>query len=191
VARPKSEDRRASLLAAARTVFAEHGLAAPTSLIASTAGVSDGSLFTYFKTKDELLNVLYRELRLELSDFVLAAYPRKAGVRERFEHVFRSYVTWGVENPPSRKVMRQLYLSKAITPELRAEISPVVAEVARLKADAAEQKKLADIPADLAAQTLKALAEMTMDLVEQHPEAPDTYLALGFQMLWGAFAKKA
>jgi AcrR family transcriptional regulator len=47
MARPRSEDRRASLLDAATKEFAEHGLSAPTSLISKIAGVSEGSFFTY------------------------------------------------------------------------------------------------------------------------------------------------
>ena len=47
----KSEDRRAALLDAAAKVFAERGLAAPTALVSKTAGVSEGSFFTSFKTK--------------------------------------------------------------------------------------------------------------------------------------------
>ena len=65
MARPKSEDKRNAILDAATRVFAERGLAAaPTSEISRRAGVADGTLFTYFKTKDDLINALYREIKL-------------------------------------------------------------------------------------------------------------------------------
>lgn len=66
MARPKSEDKYNALLTAAITVCSVLGLEAPTSKIARTAGVAEGTLFTYFKTKDELLNQLYLELKKEM-----------------------------------------------------------------------------------------------------------------------------
>ena len=48
---------------AATRVIVTEGLRAPTATIAREAGVSSGSLFTYFDTKAELLNQLYLELK--------------------------------------------------------------------------------------------------------------------------------
>lgn len=190
MARPKSEDRRAALLTAATKVFAEQGMAAPTSLISSTAGVSEGSFFTYFKTKDDLINALYRDLRLDLADAVMAGFPRRAPIRDRLQHVFSRYVAWGAENPVSRKALKQTFMSNAVTPQTRAEGSALFAEVDRMQEEAAEQRKLQALPPEVAAQTLKALAEMTMDLIEKQPEQADRYQALGFQMLWAALTSK-
>src|SRR5215475_13222735 len=116
MARPLSENRRAALLDAATKIFAEHGLSAPTSLISKTAGVSEGSLFTYFKTKDELINALYREIRLDLASAVISDFPRRAGIRERLEHVWMRWVSWGAENPVTRRALKHVSMARAITP---------------------------------------------------------------------------
>jgi AcrR family transcriptional regulator len=189
VARPRSEDRRASLLDAATKVFAEHGLSAPTSLISKTAEVSEGSFFTYFKTKDELINALYREIRLDLASAVMNDFPRKAGVRDRLEHVWTRYVSWGVANPVARKALKHVSMSRVITPAVRAEGGLLFAEVERLQQDAVEQRRL-KLPPVMASQALKALAEMTMDLIEGLPEQAEEFRSSGFQMLWGALTSK-
>ncbi len=96
MARPKSEDKRNAILDAATRVFAECGLtAAPTSEISKEAGVAEGTLFTYFKTKDDLMNALYREIKLELADAMMSGFPRKKSVRTRLQHVWDGYVNWG------------------------------------------------------------------------------------------------
>ena len=65
MARLKSEEKRNAILAAATRLFAERGLAAAlTSEISRLAGIAEGTLFTYFGTKDELINSLYREGKL-------------------------------------------------------------------------------------------------------------------------------
>jgi hypothetical protein len=56
MARSKSDDRRSAIMSAAIRVIASQGLGAATATIAKEAGVSNGSLFTYFETKADLLN---------------------------------------------------------------------------------------------------------------------------------------
>jgi AcrR family transcriptional regulator len=63
MARPKSDDKRSAIVSAAIRVIAGEGLGAATATIAKEAGVSNGSLFTYFETKADLLNRLYVELK--------------------------------------------------------------------------------------------------------------------------------
>src|ERR1700674_5524220 len=99
MAKPKSEDKRNATLSAATQVFAERGLGAPTAAISSAAGIAEGSLFTYFKTKDELINALYREIKLDLADAMMSGFPRKQSVRHRLQYVWDRYVEWGVANP--------------------------------------------------------------------------------------------
>lgn len=54
MARPRSEDKRQTILRAAIQLFAEEGLNAPTARIAKLAGVAEGTVFTYFTNKDGL-----------------------------------------------------------------------------------------------------------------------------------------
>ncbi|MGB8810289.1 MAG: helix-turn-helix domain-containing protein, partial [Acinetobacter calcoaceticus] len=56
MARPRSEDKRNAILSAAIETLAELGERASTSKIAKVAGVAEGTLFTYFSSKEELLN---------------------------------------------------------------------------------------------------------------------------------------
>lgn len=189
MARPKSDDRRAALLDAAIEVFAERGLAAPTAEISKRAKVSEGSLFTYFKTKDELVRALYADLRHQLADAVMVGFPRRAGLRERLEHIWNGYVTWGAQQRSARRALRLITMSPFITPEVRAETINLFAEVDRLHADARDQKRMKDLPPRMSGAVLKALAEMTMDLVEQEPEKLVELRAAGFELLWSALAR--
>src|ERR1700761_6922398 len=120
MARPKSDDKRNAILTAATQVVAEQGLGAPTARIAKVAGVAEGTLFTYFASKDELLNRLYLELKLELSDAMLRVGVGANSTRTRLQHAWQHYIRWGVSFPEKRKVLAQLGLSDRITPEVKA-----------------------------------------------------------------------
>jgi AcrR family transcriptional regulator len=66
------------MLTGATRAFAERGLrAAPKSEISKRAGVAEGTLFTYFRTKDDLVNALSREIKLELADALMSGFPER------------------------------------------------------------------------------------------------------------------
>ena len=76
--RPRSDEKRIALLEAATRIIVTQGLSAPTAGIAKEAGVPNGSLFTYFETKTELLNQLYLELKGEMAATALKGLPARA-----------------------------------------------------------------------------------------------------------------
>ena len=161
MARPKSEDKRNAILDAATRVFAERGLtAAPTSEISKQAGVAEGTLFTYFKTKDDLINALYREIKLELADAMMSGFPRKQSVRTRLRHVWDGYVNWGVTNSEQRKALAQLQVSGMLSKEsIEAGSAPFV-EMQNMIRNAIGQHILrVDVPIELIPKMLAALAE--------------------------------
>src|ERR1700680_286115 len=164
MARPKSEDKRNAVLDAATRVFAERGLtAAPTSEISKQAGVAEGTLFTYFKTKDDLMNALYREIKLELADAMMSGFPRRKSVRTRLQHVWDGYVNWGVANREKRRVLAQLQVSGMLLKEsIEAGSAPFV-EMQNMIRDAVERHILrADLPSELMSRTMGGLGEGAM-----------------------------
>jgi len=192
VARPKSEDKRNAILDAATRVFAERGLtAAPTSEISKEAGVAEGTLFTYFKTKDDLMNALYREIKLELADAMMSGFPRKKSVRTRLQHVWDGYVNWGVTNSEQRKVLAQLLVSGVLSKEsIEAGSAPFV-EMQNMIRNAMGQHILrADLPTELISKVMGALAEATMDLMVSKPAMAKKYRDGGFEIYWAGIARK-
>jgi len=191
VARPKSEDKRNAILDAATRLFAERGLtAAPTSEISKQAGVAEGTLFTYFKTKDDLINALYREIKLELADALMSDFPRKRNVRTRLRHVWDRYVHWGVANPEQRKVLAQLCWSDVLTKEAKDAGSAPFVEVQTMIREAMEGRVFRDdLPVELVSKSLGALAEATMDLTALHPTKANEYRDSGFEMFWSGITK--
>jgi AcrR family transcriptional regulator len=190
MAKPKSEDKRNAILSAAIRIFAERGLGAPTAAITSAAGIAEGSLFTYFKTKDELINALYRELKLELADAMMSSFPRKQSVRHRLEHVWNGYVHWGVAHPEQQKVLKQIQVWGGLTQESKQAGSAPFTEMQRMTEDAVSQRIYKDIPQTLIGATLVALAEMTMDFMVREPERAEMYRTAGFEMLWAGITRR-
>jgi TetR/AcrR family fatty acid metabolism transcriptional regulator len=79
MARPRTEDKRKRILQAAVKVFARKGyFAARVSEIARKAGVADGTIYLYFKGKEDILVRLFDEVMAEQSEEMgraIAALP--------------------------------------------------------------------------------------------------------------------
>src|ERR1700727_1398760 len=163
MARPKSEDKRNAILDAATRLFAERGLTpAPTSEISRLAGVAEGTLFTYFKTKDDLINALYREIKLELADAMMSEFPRRAGIRDRLQHVWDHYLAWGIKNPSQQKVLQQMTVWGGLTMESKhAGVAPFL-EIEKMAETAVAQHVFVDRPLPFIAATISALVDTAM-----------------------------
>ena len=120
MARVRSPEKRSAILAAAVHEIAKSGLGAPTALIARSAEVATGTLFTYFASKEQLLNELYFELKIEVYARINANFPHGASLERRARHVWSTFLHWAIDFPEKRKASVQLNVSDLITPETRA-----------------------------------------------------------------------
>ena len=186
MARPKSDDKRNAILAAATEVVAEQGLAAPTAKIAKLAGVAEGSLFTYFATKEELLNQLYLELKSDLREAMLSALPQAATARNKLSHAWQQYVHWGVNFPKKRQVLAQLGVSERISAQIKAEGNRAFTEINALLEESIAAGALRERPAAFAGALMGALAEATMDFMAKDPAQAEDYASSGFEAFWNA-----
>src|SRR6266508_5619818 len=94
-------DKRERILGAAERIFARRGFFhARVSEIAREAGVADGTIYLYFKSKDELLISLF-ESRMERVTTALAAVVEEAGPapRDRLIAFLHTYVALVADNP--------------------------------------------------------------------------------------------
>jgi TetR/AcrR family fatty acid metabolism transcriptional regulator len=108
----KRSDKRERILDGALKAFAKKGFYnTKVSEIASEAGVADGTIYLYFKNKDDLLISLFEDrmewiidrLKTELSDM-------EGGAVAKFRHMVTIHCRLAVENPE---------LAEFITVELR------------------------------------------------------------------------
>ncbi len=103
---------------------------APTAAIAKEAGVSNGSLFTYFETKADLLNQLYLQIKAEAAEAASGGLSAKGDIRKRAQQSWARSLEWAMEFPQKRRVLVLLAVSDDVTQASKAEGHRIMAGVA-------------------------------------------------------------
>jgi AcrR family transcriptional regulator len=190
MARPKTLERRNAILDAASETIALRGVSASTAAIANKTGVSEGTIFTYFPTKDELLNALYRELKFEISDLLMSGFPRRASVRHRIQHIWNRYVEWGSANFSKFQALQQLTIWSGLTDEAKAAGIQQFENIRQIYADAMAQHLWRPLSEEHVGLTMTALSEMTINIIRKYPAEAIPYRETGFALFWGALRKE-
>ncbi len=183
MARPKSDSKRKAILEAAIEQFAERGIGhTPTSAISAAAGVAEGTLFTYFKTKDELINELYRAMRKEI-DAEMGEYPFAGDAYSRLRYVWDRYLNLAMRFPKRLKVLQQLRVSGRLLKDAEAPNLTIV-ELLHTTREVAEQGGIPHATAEFLVLMFRAQAEATVEFIGAHKELESESRELGFKLVW-------
>ncbi|QNB05862.1 TetR/AcrR family transcriptional regulator [Herbaspirillum frisingense] len=189
MSRPRSLDKRQAIFDATLKLIAECGLSGiRTSAISKTASIAEGTLFTYFKTKEDLVRALYVDLKHEMVDVLVSRLPHHASTREQIRYLWNAYIDWGIRWPEKRRAIEQLQIATEITPELRAQASAPLADIEHLIKDGIEHGLLREYPVNYMGAALVALAETTMNFMLDDADQALRYREMGFEMLWQGIA---
>ncbi|OSZ69639.1 TetR family transcriptional regulator [Sphingomonas sp. IBVSS2] len=191
MARPLSEEKRDALLTAAAELVAALGTAASTAKIAKAAGVSEGTLFTYFPTKDDLLNALFVEIETNLAETVLAPYPASVDARERLRLIWCRVVEWGLAKPTWRKAMRQLKVSEHVTDASRRRCEARFRELREMVEEILSGHADPGFAAFYIDTALIGLADMVIDAIAASPKDHEIISEAGFTLFWNGTAGTA
>src|ERR1051325_4075510 len=98
-------DKRERILDAAERIFARHGFfAAKVSDVAKEAGVADGTIYLYFKSKDDLLISLFERRMQQLNETLRTAIAGKTP-REQLRTFIRTYLQLVHDEPSAAEVL--------------------------------------------------------------------------------------
>ncbi len=110
------KNKKEKILESALQMFVENGFeGSPTSKIAKNAGVATGTLFHYFKTKEELINMLYLEIKSQLLKKMKIDVEDKPTIKQKIKAIWENSMKWGIDNPYGNKFFSMFGSSPYIT----------------------------------------------------------------------------
>lgn len=159
--RVSSDDRAAKrerILDAAERVFAHRGFfAAKVADIAREAGVADGTIYLYFKSKDDLLISLFESRIVRVNEQLAAAVAATPHPRDQLAAFVRTYLQLIADQPTAAEVLTiELRQSTKFMREYSArrfgELLAILATVIAAGQDRGELT--AEVPAPVAARMI-------------------------------------
>jgi AcrR family transcriptional regulator len=163
--RSDAERNRTRIVAAARDVFAEHGIDGPVEEIARRAEVGVGTLYRRFPAKEDLIDAVFEDTLAEL-----VAIAREALEAEDPWVGFRSYVERVVELNASNRGLHAILGShahgRARLEAVRRRMRPLVGKlIARAQADGT-------LRPDFKGHDLRMIFAATGRVIELTPDEP-------------------
>ncbi|WP_233237953.1 TetR/AcrR family transcriptional regulator [Bordetella sp. LUAb4] len=187
MARPRSEDKRNAILAAAARVVSSEGVSAATARISKDAGVAEGTLFTYFENKDVLFNELYLYLKAGVRESMMKGFTTKGSAEHRVRQAWNGYLDWGVAYPDGHRALRQLGFCDRIDAQHRAAGAEGFSALSQLLL---EKLSGSSVPAmDALAfigSVFNTMADNALDFIARDGAKADYYREAGFRAFWGA-----
>ena len=168
------------ILDAATSLFAAEGVGVSTSRIATAAAVSNGTLFNYFPTKQDLLDALYLRIKGELGAAFGTVDP-DAPLREQSRLIWDRWHAWAVANPERHRVGRLLHEAGLITESAAVVVEAMFATPIAFMHRLAESGTMAPLPIDHVA----ALTQAHLDLAIQ-AGLTGSDLDTAFEVMWNA-----
>ena len=116
--------KQEQILESATRLFIEYGFhATPTSKIAKEAGVSNGTLFHYFHTKEQLISQLYLNIKVDVKAYLIEGLDIQKNTKQKIKHVWFNWVKWGILNQYRFKFLEQFSNSPYIQSVSKEEAS--------------------------------------------------------------------
>lgn len=125
-------DKRDLIMNAALKLFVENGFhGTATGKIAQEAGVATGTLFQYFKTKDELVIALYLKFKEEMFLLISNHSDIKNDIKESIKSNILSSLYWALDNQTKFHFIQQFqtspYIGKVEQEILNRQLEPHLA----------------------------------------------------------------
>lgn len=181
-------DKRDLIIHAALKLFVDNGFhGTATGKIAQEAGVANGTLFQYFKTKDELVIALYIRFKDELAEHISKNTASNAGIKETLKTQVLSSLYWALDNPAKFHFIQQFHTSPYIGQVEQEVLNKQVEPHLTLIRKGIEQGVLKPLPAELVYSLVSSqvfglyqfVTSQQLSKAKQHETIQTT-----FEMLW-------
>jgi TetR/AcrR family transcriptional regulator, repressor of fatR-cypB operon len=183
-----SEDKKEAIYRASVKLLHENGFySTPMSMIAREAHVAAGTIYLYYKNKEDLLNSLYLEIKKKFSASLLEGVSDSMPVRDAFERVWLNAVNFELKHIEEYSVMEQFRNSPFIKMETVAEGLKIFQPFINLVEKAAREKIIKPLTTEVFfALFLSPAGEIVKAAMRNKAELSEEIKSITLQGCWDA-----
>lgn len=170
-----------------RLIFTEGLAGLKMSSIAQSAGIAVGTLYLYFKNKEELLNHIFLQYKRE-SMFALAQkIDCEQPFKVNFKQLWLNFLRFAVENPEQATLLEQLHRSPYLRPEVLAETEILLDPIRQMLNEGKQQMLIKHIDNEILLAFLSgSINQIARRFVEKDRKLTPEQFEQAFTMAWDA-----
>ncbi len=180
------KEKEQKILDASLKLFVEKGFhGTSTAKIAENAGVATGTLFHYFKTKEELINSLYLSTKDSLLTEINDNYDHKKDIKENLKNLWLKSVNFSINNPYKFQFLLIFQYSPYITSLTKKQIETRTESMIETYIKGIEKQEIKEIPFEFAMDYFWGNVASTVNYFRKYPEKlNEKTLDQVYELLW-------
>lgn len=184
--KPKDEDKLRAIAKATFTLVEQTGLSGLTmAAIAREAHLATGTLYVYFKSKEELLVALYEQAKTETAASLMQGDDPTLPMRTRFQRMWLNWLEHRLAHSAQVVFLEQYYNSPWFSEASRNLSARLIKDWVDLIEAAKAQQILKDVPTPLLINSFGGSVRETANLLRAGTLArSDAHLAMAFGLCW-------
>jgi AcrR family transcriptional regulator len=185
------KEKEMQIMNASLNLFVERGFhGTSTAEIAKSAGVATGTLFHYFKSKEELINRLYLYSKECMIGEVSGQYNHKKSFKENIKSLWMALVDFGINNSNMFQFILSFHCSPYITSLTKKEIETKYEGVMEAYIVGIEKQEIKDVPYELIADYLWGNIVTTVTYLEKYPAEKNSEIKeMSFDLFWDGISR--
>lgn len=180
-------DKRDRILQTALKLFNQYGFDnTPTARITKEAGVATGTLFNYFKSKEELINVLYLACKESLTRRLSFGLELETTFRSKLKRIYINYISWSLDHTEEFLFFQQFCNASCIGETTRKEGLSKFNNIMDLISEGIKQEIIKNVNLDYMSNLLMGILNTNTYYFIENPNlaSDDVFLETSFNFLW-------
>ena len=184
--KPKDDEKLRAIAKATYTLVEQTGLSGLTmAAIAREAGLATGTLYVYFKSKEDLMVALYEQAKTETAATLMQGDDPRAPFRSRFQHMWTNWLDHRLAHYAQVVFMEQYYNSPWFGEASRNVSARLFKDWVDLVETARAHQILKDVPTPMLINSFGGSVRETANMLRAGTLArTDDLMAMAFGLCW-------
>ena len=185
------KEKEQKILDTSLKLFVEKGFhGTSTAEIAKTAGVATGTLFHYFKTKEELIDRLYIYTKESILEEVQEDYDENKPFKENVKSLWLKFVCLGIKEPYKFNFIMTFHCCPYITSFTKGRIEEKFVDLLEVYKKGFEEGKIKEMYDELLMDYFWGNILNTIMHFEKNPEKMNKEnVDLSFELFWDGISR--
>ncbi len=185
------KEKEQKILDAALILFVERGFhGTSTAEIAKTAGVATGTLFHYFKTKEDLINSLYLYTKESMYTEITAHFEDKNSLKETLKGLWLNFIDFSMEEPEKFQFILTFHASPFITSLTQEQLETQADDLLEIYEKGIHDKEIKEVPFELILEYFWGNVVSTINYFNKYPDKlGEENLDKAFELFWDGVSR--